>query len=516
MRHPQLSIEYFPKKENKNEWQTTSVELSGYLDFQSEDGVDKKKDAAQVPFILKSFDDGTATYAANVFTISSAKWKVNQWRWFMLVDANNNRFRIASNTLNTITLSTDYTFPGVPVAGWIKIMIPDFQLEDELDFYVWNIDDGVYAEPAADADKLAFVGQIIAISDKYDVTQGAQRVVKFNNLTEALLSYNIPAAYPNDGSFKKFYEKISNVLDFVAGSSSGTLSIVEDASNPVLKKDGSTAFPDIDYYSDYKSSYEIVYDLCQAKYTEDGEYYFFIKPSAPQQYTFMLRPKLFTGYADLEEGEDFSLISRSIDKADAISRLIIKCGLDPDGKRVSVLVQGNKKYGTRGRPVAHNFAGDIMQKEILTNTANFDTELEEKSLYPTAYNYVTATIVTAAEYNEYPGYLTVGANTITTDKEYRTFVRWLSRAKAKIWGRDYINHTNNKREKVVIRYYNVPTSAIPGDIKRLKIPSIGWTGGAIGSLDYRIILRITSRKTNISKKGITVDVEYLQDWELSQ
>ena len=65
------------------------------------------------------------------------------------------------------------------------------------------------------------------------------------------------------------------------------------------------------------------------------------------------------------------------------------------------------------------------------------------------------------------------------------------------------------------KYINAPTSQIPGDLKRLKIPSIGWTGGNTGYFDYRKKLRTINKTINIDASGINTSIEYLEDWELA-
>ncbi|MDD3972422.1 MAG: hypothetical protein PHC31_10980 [Clostridia bacterium] len=522
MEHNQIRMIYFPKKEELNDWQIDGVDVFAYIDFQSTESLNKSENAGQIPFVLKTFVNTPGVYSSGVYTLtdSSINLPVNKYKWFTLVDKNKNRFRIASNTANTITLSTDYTFVAQPVSGEIKIQLPDFNLDDIFRIYVWNVTDGVYEEPANIADKLAFLGQVSSISRTYS-DQGNRCTLKINDMTEVLLKDVKPFAYKIGGTLPKFYQKINNIIEQANASNGNSVNLEWDPTNPILKKDGITEFPDVDYYSDTKSSLEVISELVGEKYTADGEYFFYLtpKPDTSNTFLFHLRAKKFEYESVLTEGVDFKLISESIDKAEAISRLIVKCGLDPDGKRITTFVQGNLKYGTRGRPVAWGIAGDIMTKEIAEDdlvTPVFDTSLPTGGLYPTSYPYTTATIVTAEEAAQFPTKLTEGTFTANNDKEYREWIRNLSKAKAKILGRQYIAKNNKVLEQVIIEYYNVPTAKIPGSVDKLKIPSIGWTGGEFGQYDYRVVLRQNAKKIQLNSTGLTVQVTYKQDWEMSE
>lgn len=522
MEHSQIRIIYFPKKEEVNDWQTDGVDLYSYIDFQSTESLNKSENAGQIPFVLKTFVNAKATYSSGVFTIThpSITMPVNKYKWFTLIDKNKNRFKIVSNTSDTITLSTDYRFVATPVSGEIKIQLPDFNLDDLFRIYLWNVKDNDYKEPTNIVDKLAFLGQISSINRTYS-EQGNRCTLKINDMTDVLLKDVKPFAYKIGGALPKFYQKIKNIIEQANFANGNSVNLEWDDTNPELKKDEVTEFPDVDYYSDSKSSLEVISELVTEKYTGDGEYFYYLspKPDSSNTFIFSLRAKSFEYDSILIEGEDFKLISESIDKAEAISRLIVKCGLDPDGKRITTFVQGNLKYGTRGRPVAWGIAGEIMTKEIAEDdpvTPVFDTSQATGGLYPTSYPYTTATLVTADEAAQFPTKLTEGAFTANNDKDYKEWIRNLSKAKAKILGRQYIAKNNKVLEQVVIEYYNVPTSKIPGTVDKLKIPSIGWTGGDFGQYDYRVVLRQNSKQIQLNTRGLSIKVTYKQDWEMSQ
>ena len=533
MEHSQFVIKYRPKYQNLNSWYADYVSLESYVDYQSEESILKTTDSAQMPFVQKNFDERTITsYNAvtKTYTCTGANWKVNQYRWFTVIDNLNNRYKITSNTADTITLvpSTEFIYPGNPAdASSLKIGLPMFEIGDEFDIYAFKVfNDDAYR--ALTDDDIVFVGQIKSIVDNFRDDE-IQTIIKLENITEILFkSFNNPKL-SYDGTFGTFVEKIQNyILEWVKVTNKNMIEIEWDSNNPTLKQDDVTPFPDVDYFTDYKSNYEAIYDLCQNKYTADGEYYFYIKPkistvTGQPAYLFILRPKLLTTSTSLVEGSDFKLVSRTKDKGDIVSFLIMRCGRDMYGKNITTYVIGDLKNGYLGKPIALNFAGDIMNYEKTKNTAAFDDETPTGNpvpLMPTALkagtgNFTTTYPVTAQEAAIYPTKLAVGTFTATTEAEYREWVRWLTRAKAQIAGQQYIAQNNFIKNKIAIIFYNTPTSAIPGTLDNLTINSIGWTSTTFSGFNYTKKVRQSSRTINVSENGIVTTITYDEDWELS-
>ncbi|MDD2263099.1 MAG: hypothetical protein PHC31_10420 [Clostridia bacterium] len=531
MEHSQIVIRYRPKYQNSNTWYADYNELQQYISFDANTNVANTADGAQITFSRKALFNGTGTYNSGTQTItcSSANWKTNEWRWFTLLDAKNNRYKILSNTANTITLipPTEITYPGIVDVSSFSIRLPMFEIGDLLDIYAWKVANAEFNE-VLDEDNLVFVGQIKGINERFG-NGGVQAIITLENITEVLFkSFNNPKL-SSTGSFQTFIDKIKDyIIEWVNEGNKNMINIIWDPDNPTLKRDDVTPFPAIDYYTDYKPNYEIIADLCQPKYTEDGEYYFYIKPSidtgtGQPEYLFVLRPKKQFVTANLTEGRDFRFINRVKDKGDIVTFLVIRCGRDVYNNNVTTFVWGDQKYGTLGKPVAVNFAGDIMDWEIIKDKEagnnNFDNEDPAKLPLPLKNgtgNYTTYYSVTAQEAAVFPTKLTAGTFTATTKSQYNDWVRWLAKAKARISGQQYLLQNNFVKNKVVVEFYNVPISAIPGDLYQLKIDSIGWTDSTLGGFNYTKKLRNINRQINVSNKGVTTEVTYEEDWELSE
>lgn len=519
MEHSQFVILYRPIKDvGTFNYVTEEVDLTAYVDFQGEETLEKSADNGQIPFVRKDFDERNMTYSNNVYTVvgTNPNWKTNKFRWHTLVDKNNTRFRIKSNTSNTITLAptSDFIRVAAPVSGNCRITIPDFNMDDIFIIYAWKITDNNY-RTYTDTD-LAYLGQVISIYDRYD-SRGSQTQIKLGNVTELLLKFTKRwVEYRAGGTFPTCVEKIKDVITKVNDANKGVLELEWDNSNPSVKSNGSP-FPSVDYYSDEKSAYSVIFDLCGDDYTKDGEYYFYIKPLSQYKFSVIWGKKQFSTTELVEEGKDFELSSRNIDKIETISDLIIRSGHDCNNHSITTMCHGDRKNGMRVKFIANNFASGIITKEVTDNSASFDTISETKPLYPLSYPYTTATSVTAEEVANSFGKLdTTGQYTFNNDRSYNKFVRYLSMSRAQIWGKQYLLRSNKLRNKVTCKYYNTPDSAIPATLKYLKIPSIGWTGGNAGEYDYRKILRTNKKTIDVGSNGISLTVEYLEDWELAK
>lgn len=532
MKHVQMSIKYAPKYQDQNKWYKDKVDLISYISYQSSDAIKDQTDSAQITFQQRIYSKGSIdSYNSGTYTITSSAndWVENQFRWFTLRDQKNNRYKIQSNTSNTITLVApdEFNYPGAITPGNdFFIELPMFEIGDYFEIYVWTVTDGTFT--TLDEDDLVFVGQIKTINDTLG-PGGIQSIITLENMTEVLFkSFNNPKL-SSAGTFSTFIDKIKDyVIEWTNQSNLNMLKIVWDDDNPTTKKDGITAFPDVDYYTDYKPNYEIINDLCQDKYTGDGEYYFYLKPNVNStshipEYLFVLRPKLTVSEDSLKEGTDFKFVNRTKDKGDVVSFLIIRCGRDLFKNNITAYVWGDLRHGYLGKPVAVNFAGDIIDWEIIKDKeasgGNYDDNEPAKIPIPLKAgtgSYTTYYSVTAEEAAVFPDYLTPGQLTTSSQDTYNKWIRWLAKAKAKITGNQYLLQNNYIKNKVVVEFYNKPIMAIPGRLSELKIDSLKWTDSSLGGLNYTKKLRNSNKTITIDKSGIKTQVTYEEDWELIQ
>jgi hypothetical protein len=524
MIHSQFNVLYYPKRDkpyNIAAWETTPVDLYAYLDFNCQETTANKQDGSNLPFIKKVFYTGNGTYtsATRVYTFTGPNWATDKWKWHTLIDANDNRYVILSNTANTITLAstTYFNFYGTPITGNCRIELPDFEDDDIFVINGWKITDGVYTEPATFADKILFVGQVISRSVKND-NRGVQVNLKLGNMTELLLKVTKKWDLSVDTGFGTVPEKINQVLAEVNGMNAGTIQVTLDA--PATLSTGA-AWPDVDYSVDDTSAADVIYELLKPEYTQDVcEYYAYLKPVSESEFSLVIRPKIITTSTELIEGRDFDFISFKNDKSETISSIIFNCGKDCKGHNTRQIIYGDFKKGNRTKRITKNICTAIINKEIQENPSDFDTDTD---YFPTSYPYTTFTEVTIDEVNAVknsPSYSavisTTGAYTLGSDNEYNKWVRILAKARATLLGRAYIRKNNKARDQITVRFYSTPASLIPGSTNKLSIYTLGWTGGAVGQRDYRKDLRIANKNVGVDNNGIFVEATYLEDEELAR
>lgn len=517
MESSQLKIVYYPKYTESFQWPTDGVDLQAYLDMNSEESIEKKMDGSSLPFILKTFGSYNGTYNSitRVFTFTGVNWEVNRWRWHSLTDSNNNRFVIQSNTANTITIGNPVNFKTkkAPVTGMITIGMPNFNNEDIIEIYGWKVRDKNYTEPVAFENKIIFIGQISGRQIKND-SRGSQIAIKLMNMTELLLKTTQMWAV-SDSNFLTAPQKIGNIIEIVNGRNMGLIHIEFDPNDHLTNTKGDP-FPPLNYYRDDSPAYEAILELSRKEWTDDDvEYYSYIKPIGERRYKFVWAPKLETIGREITEGIDFDLISFNNDRAEVISSLVVVCGKDANNNTIRQTVYGDFRYGSRTKRISSTITTNIFMYETDKNRASFDFIEDQK--YPTSYPYTTAISVTDEEVKVGKGtffgnFLNVtGQYTLTNKTDFNKFIRYLSRARAIVYGRDYLGGTRRTRDVLVLRFYATPASNIPGSVDNLVIPSIGWTGDGYNISDTTKVMRLSTRKISVNKDGLYTECEYSED-----
>jgi hypothetical protein len=518
MEHSQTKILYYPKYTTGFTWATTAVELQAYLDSNYEETIEKKMDGSNLPFIIKTLDKRVGTYnsSTRTYTVTGANWTTNKFRWHQLIDRNSNKFVIASNTSDTITITPDSQFEMIkqPVSGEIEIKTPEYKNDDIIEVYGWKELTNTYSEPVDFSDKIIFIGQVAARKIRND-NRGITCNIKLSNMTELLLKTTRKWAI-NDTNFKTTPEKIDYIRQQVNGMNKGVINIIWAPTNPTTKINGDP-FPEFTYLKDDAPAYDAMYDLSSIQYTGDVvDYYLYLKPVSEKTYHLFWQPKTELIDYTLTEGVDFDFIEFNNDKADIISSLIVVCGRDAKNSNIRQMVYGDFKHGSRTKRIASDITQALFDNEIRINRADFDLDAETNK-YPTSFPYTTATSVTQDEVDSlvgsnYAGFINhTGTYSLSTATNFNKFIRYLSKARANIYGKLFLNRNNQTRDKLTVRFYATPASQIPGTSGKFIIPSIGWTGGGVGQEDYRKDLRLHSKKISMTNNGIAIDCNYIED-----
>lgn len=518
MEHSQLKILYYPKYSKEFNWPNTAVELQSYVDINVDENIEKKMDGSNLPLFIKTLDTRVGTYnpSTRVYTFTGTNWSTNKFRWHTLVDRLGNRFRIESNTATTITIANpvQYTMEKLPVSGVVDIVTPDYQNDDIIEIYGWKELTNTYLEPVDFSDKIIFIGQVSARKIRND-NRGITINLKLANMTELLLKTTRKWKI-DETNFPTAPEKIDYILKQVNGMNKGVIKIIWAPTNPTQTTLG-TPFKSFVYFKDDCPAFDAIYELSSTQYTGDVvEYYVYLKPVAEKTYYLYWQPKTDLVNFTATEGVDFDFIEFNNDKAEIISSLIVVCGRDAKNSNIRQMVYGDSKNGSRTKRIASDITQQLFDFEISNNRASFDLDAETNK-YPTSYPYLSATSVTQSEVDalrgtNYASFInTTGQYSLTNATNFNKFIRYVSKARAIIYGKIFLNKNNQTRDKLIVRYYSTPASQIPGTTSRFVIPSIGWTGGSVGQNDYRKNLRLYSKKISITNNGIALDCEYIED-----
>lgn len=519
MEHSQFKVWYYPKRDtaNANVWEETPVDLYSYLDFDCQETTEKRQDGSNLPFIKKVLfeDKATLNVGTGVYTLATKTLEYdNKYRWHTLIDQNNNRFVIQSNTTTTITLAPAayFTRYGTPVAGQIRLEIPDFESDDVFVILGWKVLNNVYSEPTDFADKVMFMGQVVARQIKND-NRGTQTLVKLANTTEELLKTTQTWAY-SDTEAPNFFDKIEEILSAVNGRNPGNIQIILDPGHRTTTTQGG-AFKEFTYYKDNSSAADAIYDLITTPNTGDVvDYYCYVRPVANNLFYLVVEPKLITATSDVYEGTHFDFLEWANDKADVISSLVFRCGRDCNGNNITQVITGSSVKGSKSFRYAEDLAGGILDKEFTDNPSDFDTNI---SKYPISYPYTTSTSVSEDEVaalgpTHYSAFMDHdGVYTVSNNGEFNKFIRYLAKAKAVIKGKAFLQLNNRTRDKLKVSFFATPAALIPGDANRFNIPTIGWIAPIGTSKDYRKRLRLINKTVSVNSNGITIVAEYIED-----
>lgn len=520
METSQSRVIYYPKYNARKDqigWPDDGVDLTAYLDFNSNENIEKKMDGSNLPFLLKDFGTYNGTYnsGTRTYTFTGVAWSTNQFRWHTLIDKNSNRFVIASNTANTITLGAAHLFEikKAPVTGDCRITMPDFKNDDIIQVFGWKNFDGVYAEPAAFTDKIIFIGQVASRKIKHD-SRGTQINLKLMNMSELLLKTTRKWLIKDTDNFLNSPQKIEYIITQVNGMNRGLINILFDSDDYPLTTTGKP-FREFTYLKDDSSAYDAIYDLSRTEYTGDEvEYYPYIKPIANKTYKLIWEPKLSTIDRNYVEGKDFDFVEFDNDKAEIVSSILVVCGRDANNNPIRQMVYGDFKNGSRTKRLSADITSKLIMEETTGNPSDFDTNVDR---YPTSFPYTTAHSVTQDEVDaligtNYASFInTTGTYSISNKTNFNKFIRYVSKAQATIWGKYYLNQNNQSKDKLKVRFYSTPAAYVPGTTAKFTIPTIGWTGGGINQNEYRKTLRLNSKNVGINNNGIYLECEYIED-----
>ena len=260
-------------------------------------------------------------------------------------------------------------------------------------------------------------------------------------------------------------------------------------SNPITKNNGDS-FAKIQYSASYKRAIEIIEELTQEKYTDDGQYIYYVKKipvgdTGAGSYGFYCRykePDVSSGDTITQGTEPMSTkAKRATDEV--INAVIYNCGLDPASHGMEYLnfepssqssVGSKWKYVTSTNRIGEN----ILNDEFQANPTKFDqnTDKSRKSDYPNDYDsdgngYWEFSFKPRTSMED-PTYSTSAAKDVDSDAE------WIDQTRLESFWRGHdqtsriIKLYSNPRYKVTCTIYQSNNESI-GSAYNVILPSFG-------------------------------------------
>lgn len=197
------------------------------------------------------------------------------------------------------------------------------------------------------------------------------------------------------------------IVDFLSDAMGVPISW--DTTNPSVKKDGITSFPTKNLALNYTPVFVILEKIFSTEFTEDGQYYWYLKKSSGNQRLLTVLPKTNTTQS-LVFDQNLMINNLSIERGkDTVKNFVIyNAGIDLYGHSVedyTVDVSSVGKYGWKTHYMVEETGmifGALFQEEVKNNAGSFsfDAEGNINSNFPTSYPYTFSFDATKSAAND--------------------------------------------------------------------------------------------------------------------
>lgn len=316
------------------------------------------------------------------------------------------------------------------------------------------------------ADDIKMVGVIRNLPNQSSGTQNELRIEGFNygeSIATGIVFIN-----PLN---KNAMEIVEEAVDNLALNNSN-FAVTYSATNPVLKKDGVTAFPthSIKYF--YKPLSKVLEEQLSDSYTEDGAYFWWVdkdnklqirSSDAGTEHTYNSETDLHT--TDYKDGRDISKVRNYI---------IIKGGTDPSGLPIQTRVTDYVSISKHGMKFyfmvsEKKYAESLNQEDMAKSWGT----AQATKRYPTSYPFVTSWYASYTKTVESVSVVAGSQVTVNSDAQYRGVLREEVITKLKADAQEVINNTKYGKLQVDITTRAGSKAWLLGDRIVCTIPKIG-------------------------------------------
>jgi len=208
----------------------------------------------------------------------------------------------------------------------IEAIKDTFQISfvDDDNTYAFDLNDRIkiYLNYVEDAEVLVMDGLVQSVGGKSD-ERNNKKSIKGSNIFEVMITHQV-IGDSDSADTPKVHDIIQNLLGQTRDIEPTSRQITWNGANPSLKSDGSTAFPDKEYHTQYKPLAEHLEALSADEYTEDGQYIYYLDTG--NTLVWKPRPQTITGSIDY--GTNTISINRQKNNDETVNFYIINCGKD--------------------------------------------------------------------------------------------------------------------------------------------------------------------------------------------
>lgn len=337
---------------------------------------------------------------------------------------------------------------------------------------------------------------------KLNITDAGARIVILQgvNVSERLLKTFLPAVYLESGEYTTAPEIIQNILGRV-NPYSGNKPLLWDPANPTVNSKGEAFYTIPIFATVDKPCYQSIRDLSGNEYTQDGQYYFYIKSKSDGNYfVWRRREDVSLSGVELTEGVDFIKPEIEFGIWDVVNYLIINSGVAPSGNGIKAFAMDTISMGEVGMRAEYVTKGDIAERmhraEIANNPTRFPVENQRFPEFDSG------------------SYTTYFDGTVCDNfSDYNSWFRTTARKTAKGWAYDEVI-SKGKEPRYRLRCESMwgRQDLVPGEVYVVTLPSAGWELSSTS--DTREKLRLVDVSHTIGSDGWKTTFNFEQDFEV--
>ena len=391
------------KSETSTNWSATALVLDEAVKPVTTLGAGKVKDKIKLRYNNQNnrlyhttyVGDGTQTYTWDWGTIPSDSFNSDDFTHFYVEVGGENR---------TVTTSgTDFTFTSyTPSVGeTITVRFPIFERGDKIKVW-YRKNESVPS--SSNQNYFAIESFIESVNTSLD--SGSRYVtVSGNGIIETIFNTLVFATTYDPDAVNTTEQPVNEVLSQDMVAQINTLNPGRKViwAGDSVKSDGK-AFPAVSYSTRYKRAIDVLEELSQNQYTQDGNYtYWLSSVGANYNLYWTKKNNVTSGLTTVTEGTEPNSLKVKYSAGDMVNAVIYHCGVDPKGYGMENLYYDLSSMSSNGTKWKYytktaNIADNILKEEFDATPASWETNsaderIDRLPIFPFTFKVKTAAAI---------------------------------------------------------------------------------------------------------------------------